>query len=39
MQHPNVSRRLKIAILATVAVFWALVVADTFLPLPRVLSR
>lgn len=39
MQHPNVSRRLKIAFLATVAVFWALVVADTFLPLPRVLSR
>jgi hypothetical protein len=39
MQHPNVSRRLKIALLVTVAVFWALVVADTFLPLPRVLSH
>ena len=39
MQHPNVSRRPKIALLATVAVFWALVVADTFLPLPNILPK
>ena len=39
MPHRNDNRRLKIALLATVAVFWGLVVADTFLPLPRVLSR
>jgi len=38
MQHRNDNRRSKIALLTTVAVFWALVVADTFLPLPRFLS-
>lgn len=37
MQPRNVSRRLKIALLATVAVFWALVVLDTAVPLPVVL--
>jgi hypothetical protein len=39
MPPRNDNRRLKIALLAAVAVFWGLVVADTFLPLPRVLPR
>lgn len=37
MQPRNVSRRLKIALLATVAAFWALVVLDTAYPLPVIL--
>ena len=37
MPHRNDNRRLKIALLATVAVFWGLVVADTAFPLPVIL--
>ena len=34
MQHRNVSRRLKIALVAAVAVLWSLVAADTFIRVP-----